>query len=66
MFVYIYLNQIYYYQDILSITAEPACAASLAAILGPLKNEILGRSVGIIACGSNISLTRYNVLLEQL
>ena len=60
------LESMNYYQDILSITAEPACAASLAAIVGPLKDEVLGRSVGIIACGSNISLTRYNLLLEEL
>jgi threonine dehydratase len=60
------LESMNYYQDILSITAEPACAASLAAIVGPLKDEVVGRSVGIIACGSNISLTRYNSLLEEL
>ncbi len=41
------------YQQNLRITAEPACAASLAAILGPLKDDLEGRHVGIIACGSN-------------
>ncbi len=52
-----------YYQRILRITAEPACAASLAAILGPLKDDLAGRHVGIIACGSNISLERYAQLM---
>lgn len=52
-----------HYQQILRITAEPACAASLAAILGPLAGELAGRHVGIIACGSNISLTRYSELM---
>ncbi len=50
------------YQSNLRITAEPACAASLAAILGPLKDDLAGRHVGIIACGSNIGLDRYQAL----
>ena len=54
------------YQDTLRITAEPACAASLAAIMGPLKDHLAGRHVGIIACGSNISLTRYDALIVAL
>lgn len=55
-----------HYQRFLRLTAEPACAASLAAILGPLRDELAGRHVGIIACGSNISLTRYMSLLGDL
>lgn len=54
------------YQNALRITAEPACAASLAAIIGPLKDELSGRQVGIIACGSNISLERYGALMAGL
>ena len=54
------------YQNVLRITAEPACAASLAAIIGPLKDRLSGRHVGIIACGSNISLARYGVLMQAL
>lgn len=54
------------YQQNLRITAEPACAASLAAILGPLKDDLVGRQVGIIACGSNISLERYGALMATL
>jgi threonine dehydratase len=38
----------------MKIAAEPACAASLAALLGPLKEQLRGRRVGLIACGSNI------------
>ena len=55
-----------HYQNILRITAEPACAASLAAITGPLRAELAGRQVGIIACGSNISLARYAELMQAL
>ncbi|MGJ8622227.1 MAG: threonine ammonia-lyase [Yoonia sp.] len=54
------------YQDVLRLTAEPACAASLAAITGPLRDELAGRHVGIIACGSNISLDRYAALMAAL
>ena len=54
------------YQDALRITAEPACAASLAAITGPLKSDLKGKNVGIIACGSNISLGRYQRLMAAL
>ena len=54
------------YQNILRLTAEPACAASLAAIQGPLKDDLAGRQVGIIACGSNISLDRYEALMATL
>ncbi|MFN3661715.1 threonine/serine dehydratase [Yoonia sp.] len=54
------------YQSTLRITAEPACAASLAAVTGPLRDELAGRHVGIIACGSNISLTRYADLMQAL
>ncbi|MEJ6402369.1 threonine ammonia-lyase [Yoonia sp. 2307UL14-13] len=54
------------YQDNLRITAEPACAASLAAVLGPLRDDLAGRHVGIIACGSNISMDRYRTLIADL
>ncbi|MEY1555100.1 threonine/serine dehydratase [Yoonia sp. R2331] len=52
------------YADVLRIIAEPACAASLAAIKGPLGDDLKGRNVGIIACGSNIGMARYQALLS--
>lgn len=51
------------YFDSFRIIAEPACAAALAALTGPLKHACQGAKVGIIACGSNISLERYRQLL---
>lgn len=54
-----------HFQNVLRITAEPACAASLAAILGPLSDQLAGRHVGIIACGSNIGLDRYARLMAN-
>lgn len=48
--------------EALRITAEPACAAGLAALLGPLRAEAEGRRVGLVACGSNISVARFAAL----
>ena len=36
------------------LAVEPACAASTAAVLGPLREDLAGRHVAVIFCGSNI------------
>ncbi|EFL91041.1 threonine/serine dehydratase [Ahrensia sp. R2A130] len=46
----------------MKIIAEPACAATLAALAGPLKTRLTGKRVGIIACGSNISRAKFERL----
>ena len=56
----------YTYQDVLKITAEPACAAALAALVGPAKDIAFRKRVGLIACGSNISMDRYNRILNNV
>jgi len=38
----------------MKIAVEPACAASTAALLGPLRNELTGKRVMLVMCGSNI------------
>ena len=48
----------------LNFIVEPACGSSLAACLGPLKNEALKKNVALIACGSNISFERYLELIS--
>ena len=50
--------------DALKIVPEPACAASLAALMGPLRNRLSGKRVGVIACGSNIGPQRFLELAE--
>ncbi len=50
--------------DGLKLVAEPACAASTAAIMGPLQKRLAGRKIGVIACGSNISLRKFSKLIE--
>ena len=51
-------------RDALKIVAEPACAAALAALLGPLAERSEGKSVCVIACGSNIGQERYLSILD--
>ncbi len=36
------------------IAVEPACAATTAALLGPLRRELTGKRVMLVFCGSNI------------
>ena len=48
--------------DGLKIMAEPACAAATAAICGPLRERLAGKSVAIIACGSNIGVEKFSRL----
>ncbi len=47
----------------LSLAVEPACAATTAALLGPLAGRLEGMHVGLIFCGSNIDLEGYHALL---
>lgn len=51
--------------DALKIAAEPACAASTAALIGPLKERLAGKRVGVIACGSNISEVKFGEMLAK-
>lgn len=46
-------------RESLSLMVEPACAASLAGALGPLRNRLSGKRVGVLACGSTISPERW-------
>ncbi len=50
--------------DSLKIMAEPACAATTAAAMGAMRSRLEGKVVGIIACGSNISLEKYHRLVS--
>ncbi|MFZ1752380.1 MAG: threonine/serine dehydratase [Caldilineaceae bacterium] len=43
----------------LKLACEPACAASTAALLGPLRERLRGKRVGLILCGSNTGLETF-------
>ena len=38
----------------MKIAVEPACAATTAALVGPLREELRGKKVVLVMCGSNI------------
>ena len=38
----------------LKVAVEPACAATTAALLGPLRDSLAGKRVALVLCGSNI------------
>jgi len=38
----------------MKLAVEPACAASSAALCGPLKGRFTGGRIGLLACGTNI------------
>lgn len=41
------------------LAVEPAGAAAAAALLGPLRERLQGKRVGLIVCGTNIAPERY-------
>jgi len=41
------------------LAVEPAGAAATAALLGPLRDRVAGKQVGLIVCGTNIAPERY-------
>ena len=42
---------------------EPACVAGIAALLGPLKNQLNKQNTVILLCGSNIDIQSWNNLV---
>ncbi|HET8727102.1 MAG TPA: threonine/serine dehydratase [Alphaproteobacteria bacterium] len=51
--------------DGLKLAMEPAGAAALAALLGPLRGNLEGRRVAAVLCGSNIDDETYCTLLKR-
>lgn len=47
------------------LAVEPAGAAALAALLGPLREPLADKHVGLVICGSNIDAQSYARLLAE-
>ena len=47
------------------LAVEPAGAAALAALVGPLRDRLAGKHVGLIVCGSNIDMHTYYRYLSE-
>ena len=47
------------------LVVEPAGAASLAAVLAPLRSRLFNKRIGLIVCGSNIDLSSFKTLIDS-
>lgn len=47
------------------ITAEPACGAATAAAIAKCADELAGKKVGVILCGSNIDIENFAALIRR-
>ena len=47
------------------VVAEPAGAAALAGLLGPLREELRARRVGVIVCGGNIDIANFAKYVQR-
>ncbi|MGQ0601322.1 MAG: threonine/serine dehydratase [Anaerolineales bacterium] len=54
----------YLFRD-MKLVAEPAAAATTAALLGPLRDRVAGQCVGLIVCGTNIDEGRFTQYLQR-
>ena len=43
----------------MKVAVEPACCASTAALLGPLRDKLRGKRVMLVMCGSNIDWSTF-------
>jgi threonine dehydratase len=51
--------------DRMKLAVEPAGAATTAALLGPLRERVGGRRIGLIVCGANIDPSRFSQFLDR-
>ena len=43
----------------MKLAVEPAGAAATAALVGPLRERLRGKRVGVIICGANIDFATF-------
>jgi threonine dehydratase len=51
--------------DRMKLAVEPAGAATTAGLLGPLRERVAGRRVGLVVCGANIDPSRFSQFLDR-
>jgi threonine dehydratase len=49
----------------LKLALEPAAAATTAAAIGPLSQDLAGKRVGLIFCGANIDIDTFTTLVRR-
>lgn len=57
------LNTMKFMFENFKMMLEPACVAGLAALLGPLKNQLANQKTIILLCGSNIDVKTWKSLV---
>jgi threonine dehydratase len=50
----------------MKLAVEPACAAATAALLGPLRERLQGKRVGVLLCGTNTDAATFERHLSLL
>jgi threonine dehydratase len=50
--------------DEMKLAVEPAGAAATAGLMGPLRERLAGKKVGVVVCGSNIDIATFNRLID--
>ena len=50
----------------MKLAVEPAGAATTAALLGPLKEKLKGKRVGLIVCGANIDVDSFHRFVKEV
>ncbi|KIN74779.1 pyridoxal-phosphate dependent enzyme [Sulfitobacter guttiformis] len=53
------------FQQEAKLAVEPAAGAALAAVMGPLRDRLQGKRVGVIVCGANIDAQSYLALMTR-
>ncbi|PLZ03680.1 serine/threonine dehydratase [Burkholderia sp. WAC0059] len=51
--------------DELKLAVEPACAAATAGLLGPLRDALQGKRVGVLLCGTNTDPVSFGAQLAR-
>jgi len=49
----------------LKLAVEPAGASAMAALLGPLKEQVAGSNTGLIVCGTNINTEGFHSIIDK-
>lgn len=49
----------------MKLAVEPAAAAATAALVGPLRDRLAGKKVGVLVCGSNIDFDTFERHVRQ-
>ena len=49
----------------MKLAVEPAAAAATAALIGPLRDRLAGKKVGVLVCGSNIDFATFEKHIRQ-